>query len=392
MGVLPSRRRGRARTVLAAAWGAAVIAVSAAACGSGGNGTSGPAGAAGESGGTATFALPPATVPDYIFPFDNRAHFSAVNAQDFQYLMYRPLYWFGDGAPTLNTSLSLADEPVYRDSSVTITVKGWRWSNGETVTAQDVIFWIHMMQAVGSASWGAYVPGGFPSNVSSVKATGPATLTMTMNKRYSPAWFTDNELSQITPMPLAWDITSVGGKAGSGGCAISVTRCGKVYAFLDGQSKAISGWASSSIWSVVDGPWKLQSFNSDGGSVFVPNKAYSGSPKPRLARFQEIPFASESAEYDALQTGSAGDSQRIDVGYLPTTDAPANATTDSNPVSGYTLDPLYSSQGHLPQRFPAMRQPAGAYRLTEVAGNLRGAARQSAALGINPESWYFVRG
>ena len=40
-----------------------------------------------------------------------------------------------------------------------------------------------------------------------------------------------------------------------------------------------------------------------------------------------------------------GGSQKIDVGYLPTTDAPtkpANATVGTNPVHDYTLDPLYA--------------------------------------------------
>jgi len=73
--------------------------------------------------------------------------------------MYRPLYWFGNGAsPTLNTSLSLADAPVYNGRTVTITMKGWKWSNGETVTAQDAVFWIHMQQAIGAQDWFDYAP------------------------------------------------------------------------------------------------------------------------------------------------------------------------------------------------------------------------------------------
>ena len=349
MGAFPSGRRRRARVVLAAACGAAAIAVTAAACGSsGGSGTgaSGSSGGTKVSGGTATYALPPSNTPNYIFPFASSTYFSVVNAEDFQYLMYRPLYWFGNGAsPTLNTSLSLADVPVYKGNDVTITLKGWKWSNGETISAQDVVFWIHMLQAVGSSDWGAYVPGGFPTNVSNVKATSSTTLTMTMNKQYNPAWFTYNELSQLTPMPMAWDITALGGKPESGGCTAAAAACAKVYTFLDGQSKALSGWASSKIWSIVDGPWQLQSFNSDGNSTFVPNKDYSGSPKPSLARFQEIPFTTESAQYNVLQASAAGGGgQTIDVGYLPTTDAPtkpANATVGTNPVHGYTLDPLY---------------------------------------------------
>jgi peptide/nickel transport system substrate-binding protein len=334
--------------VLAAASGAAAIALTAAACGSGGSG-SGASGTSGNpvSGGTATFALRPSTTPNYIFPFSSSTYFSVVNIADFQYLMYRPLYWFGNGAsPTLNTSLSLANVPVYSGTNVTITMKDWKWSNGEKVTAQDVVFWIHMMQAEASTNWGAFVPGGFPDNVSNVKATSATTLTMTMNKQYNPTWFTYNELSQITPMPMAWDITASGGKPESGGCTASSSACSKVYTFLDGQSKALSSWATSPVWSVVDGPWKLQSFNPDGNSTFVPNATYSGSPKPRLARFQEVPFTTESAQYNVLQASANGGSgQTIDVGYLPTTDAPAkpaNATVGTNPVHGYTLDPLYS--------------------------------------------------
>jgi len=335
--------------VLAAACGAAAIAVTAAACGSSGsgNGASGSSGGTPVSGGTATFALLPSQTPNYIFPFSSSAYFSVVNSEDFQYLMYRPLYWFGNGAsPTLNTSLSLADPPVYKGNDITITLKDWKWSNGEKVTAQDVVFWIHMMEAEAASNWGAYVPGGFPSNVSNVTAASPTTVTMTMNKQYNPTWFTYNELSQITPMPMAWDVTALNAKPESGGCTASAAACGKVYTFLDDQSKALAGWASSPIWSVVDGPWKLQSFNSDGNSTFVPNTGYSGSPKPRLARFEEVPFTTDSAQYNVLQASAAGGGgQKIDVGYLPTTDAPtkpANATVGTNPVHGYTLDPLYA--------------------------------------------------
>ena len=121
-----------------------------------------------------------------------------------------------------------------------------------------------------------------------------------------------------------------------------VSDCAKVYSYLDSQSKALSSWASSPIWSVVDGPWKLASFNPDGNSAFVPNQAYSGPVKPTLAEFEEVPFTTESAEYNVLQAGAAG-GQKLDVGYLPTTDAPtkpADAAVGANPLSGYTLAPL----------------------------------------------------
>src|SRR5689334_8634600 len=113
MGAFQARRRRRPRVILAAACGAAAIALTAAACGSGGGGgnsASAPTGGTPISGGTATFALPPSTTPNYVFPFTSSTFFSVPNAETFQYLMYRALYWFGNGAsPTLNTSLSLAN-------------------------------------------------------------------------------------------------------------------------------------------------------------------------------------------------------------------------------------------------------------------------------------------
>src|ERR1700684_2859230 len=107
MGEFPWRRR-RSRRLLAAACGVAAIATSAAACGSSGNSAAGaapPTGGTAIAGGTATYALPPSTVPNYIFPFDSSTYFSVTNSEDFQYLLYRPLYWFGHGSsPALHTN------------------------------------------------------------------------------------------------------------------------------------------------------------------------------------------------------------------------------------------------------------------------------------------------
>jgi peptide/nickel transport system substrate-binding protein len=347
MGVFPGVK-GIARAC-GAVCGAAALAVAAAACGSSGrSGATVPTGGTPASGGTATYALPPSQVPNYIFPFESSTYFSVVNSEYFQYLMYRPLYWFGNGAsPTLNSSLSLADAPKYNGRQITISMKGWKWSNGESVTAQNALFWIHMMQAVGTSDWGAYVPGGFPSNVSDVKAVNSAELTMTMDKAYNPTWFTSNELSQITPMPEAWDVSGPGQKAH---CTTTVSDCAKVYAFLDSQSKELSGWAGSKFWSVADGPWKLSSFNPDGNATFLANPAYSGPVKPHLTKFEEVPFTTESAEYNVLRAGNT-----LDVGYLPTSDAPTKLASQSvghNPVPNYYLDPLFSwSINYFPLNF-----------------------------------------
>jgi peptide/nickel transport system substrate-binding protein len=348
MGAFPGKRhlgggrKGRARKALAAG-GATALVLAAAACGSSGNSGggsgSGSGGGTKVQGGTATFALPPTVVPNYIFPFTSSSYFSVGNSQYFQYLMYRPLYWFGNGSdPTLNAGLSLADAPAFDGNKVTITMKDYKWSNGESVTAQDVVFWIHMMQAV-PQDWGDYTPGGFPSNVSDVTAVSPTELTMEMNKSYNHTWFTYNQLSQITPMPKAWDRTA----DGASDCTGNVGDCSAVYSYLNTEAGSMSTWASSPIWSVVDGPWKLESFNSSGNASFVPNDKYSGPVKPTLAKFEMFPFTTESSEYNVLQSGGTGGT-KIDVGYLPTADAPTTSdpsTAGSNPVSGYSLAPQY---------------------------------------------------
>jgi peptide/nickel transport system substrate-binding protein len=282
------------------------------------------------------WAEPPSSVPTYIFPYVDSSNISNLNLFDLQYLMYRPLYWFGEnGQPQPNNSLSVANPPVVSGRNVTITLKHYMWSDGTQVTAQDVMFWLNMEKAL-PADYGAYT--GFPANMSSIKVVSPTEIQMTMSKSYSPSWLQYNDLSQIVPMPAAWDRTA----SGPSNCDTTVSDCAAVYSYLNKQAENLSGYATSPIWGVVDGPWKLSSFNADGHNTFVPNKKYSGPVKPKLSAFQEVPFTTDSAEYDVLRSPSA--STKIDVGYLPDQDAPskpANTSVGSNPLSGYTLDPLY---------------------------------------------------
>jgi peptide/nickel transport system substrate-binding protein len=318
---------------LAVGAGAVALALAAAACSSSSPSTTGTTPV---SGGTATWAEQPSDTPNYIFPFTSSEFISVSNLEDFGYMLYRPLYWFGTGsAPTLNSSLSLANYPTFNGNQVTITLKNYKWSNGQPVTAQNVMFWLNMLSAVGDVDWGAYT--GFPNTVvSNIKVVSPAELTMTMDKPYSHNWFVYNELSQITPMPTAWDRTA----SGPSHCSTDAADCAAVYNYLNDQSKDLSTYATSPLWSIVDGPWKLSAFNADGHLTMVPNKSYSGPVKPKLAEFQEVPFTTDAAEYDVLR--SPNSSTKINVGYIPTQDLPVkpvSAAAGSNPVPGYYLAP-----------------------------------------------------
>lgn len=297
-------------------------------------------------GGVATYALNPATVPTYIFPFMSSSYFSIVNTDNLQYLMYRPLYWYGDkGQPSLNESLSLAYLPTFHGNVVTIKLKHYMWSDGTQVNADDVVFWMNMMKAEAAANWGGYVPGGFPDNVRSYRALSPTTVQLTLTTSvYSRIWFEYNELSQITPMPLRWDVTA----HGKGDCATRISGCAKVYQYLNskgGGNPAVgpATWPGSPLWSVVDGPWKLVSYSPPGVFTYKVNRSYSGQwSKFHITTFKEVPFTSEEAEYNVLQAQGVN---TLDVGYLPTVDAsltqPGHAV-GQNPVSGYQLQALYT--------------------------------------------------
>jgi peptide/nickel transport system substrate-binding protein len=164
----------------------------------------------------------------------------------------------------------------------------------------------------------------------------PTELTMTMDKSYNHNWFVYNELSQITPMPEAWDRTA----SGPSHCSTVPADCAAVYSYLNDQSKDMSTYATSPLWGVVDGPWKLTAFSPDGHLTMVPNKLYSGPVKPRLSEFKEVPFTTDAAEYDVLR--SPASSTKVDVGYIPTQDLPSkplSAAVGRNPLPGYYLAP-----------------------------------------------------
>ena len=180
MGTSPQHGRSARirRRVLAAGIGAVALALVAAGCG-GGSGSS-SAGSTPVKGGTAVWAEQPSAPPTYIFPYMSSAVISNVNLFYFQYLMYRPLYWFGNGdQPTVNTKLSLANPPTFSGNKVTVNLKHYMWSNGTQVTAQDVMFWLNMELAE-PANLGFYT--GFPTNVKDITVVSPTELTMVMDK------------------------------------------------------------------------------------------------------------------------------------------------------------------------------------------------------------------
>jgi peptide/nickel transport system substrate-binding protein len=292
------------------------------------------------SGGTATWAEAPNAKPNYIFPLASGGFFSVANLSQFQFLMYRPLYWFGDnGTVKLNSSLSLANDPVYSDGGKTVTMKlkGWKWSDGQPITSRDVEFWMNLLKA-NTGSWAAYVAKEFPDNVVSMSFPDSMTTVFTLDKAYGSYFYTYNELSQISPLPQhVWDKTSDSGAVGD--FDRDPKQAVNVYKYLDGQSKSVGTYNSNPLWQVADGPWKLKSMTTDGHVAMVPNAGYSGPVKPTIAEFDEQPYTTDTAEFDVIHTAG------IDYGYIPTQDlGTTNGEQDPNPsgvksLSKYTFKP-----------------------------------------------------
>jgi len=298
------------------------------------------------SGGTVYYTEGPSAAPNYIFPMTSAQVCGTNNLNQLSYMLYRGLYWYGNNyTPTVDYGYSLAYPPDWNktDNQVTIHLKPWKWSNGEAVTSRDVEFWINMYKASPSTNYCGYVPGYFPDNLKSMSTPNASTVVLNLNRSYNPTWFLYNELSQIYPVPLAWDRTSLSQPAptSDNGHLPDSTKAGAeaVYKFLDTQSKTVGTWATSPIWSVVDGPYKLQSFTSSGQVTLVPNAGYSGTPKAALT-LVELPFTSDTAVFNEIRSGGPS---AVTIGSLPSQYAPQISSLksegyDYNPAASYSFN------------------------------------------------------
>ena len=272
--------------------------------------------------GTITVAEPPGATPTWIFPVTPSANNSVYTISSFQDEMWRPLYWDVNGvAPMETRAMSLANAPVYSngDKTITVTLKSnYTWSDGQPLTSKDVLFWIDEVRAAvkeDPANWAGYTPGvGLPDQVVGASTPNATTLVLNLNSGVNPLWMTEDQLP-VQPMPShAW------AKASANGPILDFTKpvnAKKIYDFLATESKSVSTYASNPLWQIVNGPYKLTSFNSTTGAfTMMPNTSYGGPHSAKVPSLRAVPFTSDTAEFDAVKAGS------IDIGYMPHTDVP----------------------------------------------------------------------
>ena len=104
--------------------------------------------------------------------------------------------------------MSIANPPVYSngDKTVTISLKSnYKWSNGQPITANDMLFFIDLIKAAikeSPANWAGYVPGHFPDNMVSTSEPNSTTLVLNLSSAVNPTWFTEDILGQGPLIPL----------------------------------------------------------------------------------------------------------------------------------------------------------------------------------------------
>src|SRR5271165_688794 len=343
-------RRRKVRVAGVAA--VAATALLAAGCGSSSNSSS-PSSSSSVKGATATVANLNGAGANMIFPFATTQFYSVTNYSDFMTQFTLPLYQFGGNSNTsisVNYPLSPAAAPIYSNGgkTVVINLKGWKWSNGETVDAKDLVFFLNLLEAE-KANYAGYTPGLLPDNMASYSATGPNQVTLKLKQAYGSIWFTYNQLAILDPFPQAWDVTKAGAAPSSGGCttdsaADGWAKCKAVYTFLTAQAKNTSTYATNPLWQVVDGPFHLTAYSVSGNYTMVPNAKYSGGPKPSISALKFVSYTSDTAIYTALKSGllsTGGPNGAIPPANLP--QAGKGFLPPSNPLAaaGYTLQPAF---------------------------------------------------
>lgn len=174
------------------------------------------------------------------------------------YQLYRPLIWI---APDLtidyeNSEASSIDV-LDNNSLFRVHLKPWRWSDGQPVTADDIVYCFEMIRQLGSSYFG-WGTDGMPDLFASITAPDPLTLEIHTPHPVNPEWFEELAIQTLFALPRhAW---------------------GK----LDPEAqRARSG--DPAFFSVVDGPFQIADYQVGRYLALAPNPQWIGH-KPEMKR------------------------------------------------------------------------------------------------------------
>lgn len=250
------------------------------------------------------------TTPTYLLPI-----VPGANATDGTVFLinqlWLPLYNLQvGGAPVVNEATSAADTPRFSDGDKTVTIPikpGLEWSDGQPVTARDVLFDIDLIKAAVKESadnWSAYVPGLFPDNLVSATAPSQKTLVLRFKRAYNPSYIVGDQLAyNIYPLPSqTWDVASANGPHLDWQVPANATR---IYNYLAKQGGKLATFTTNPLWKVTDGPFRLASFDVTNSSFTLDaNHGYSLSGKPDYAKLEVESFTGITPQLNALRSGA----------------------------------------------------------------------------------------
>jgi len=289
------------------------------------------------TGGTITMGQLTGSTPTYIFPIVPGAN--ATDGTDFLIdQLWLPLYNLQvGGSMQVNYATSAALPPTFSDGDRRVTIKlrsGLDWSNGQPVTANDVLFDLALTKAAvteSAANWSLYTPGLIPDNVVSATAPNSKTVVLTFNRAYNPAYLTDDQLAfTLSPLPsTVWNVASQGGVHLNWRTPANAK---KIYNYLSKAGSSLSTFASNPLWQTVDGPFKLGSFNATNGSFNLDaNRGFTLTGKVKFSKLAVETFTSTTSQQNAMLSGS------LDVGTLDFSQLTSASTLrrDGYSVYGY---------------------------------------------------------
>ncbi len=263
-------------------------------------------------GGTITLGQLSGQTPTYIFPIIPGAQVT-TGTISFMSQLFMPLYAGPDGAePKVDYGQSAANPPQFSDGNKTVTIPlkpGLKWSNGDPIVANDVVFWYDLLKAAikeSPANWGQYSPGLMPDNVKSITTSGKYDVVMHLTQAYNPGFFQYNNLqdtNNVYPLPSsAWNVATPGGPHLD---YTNPANAKKIYDYLNKAGSSVASFATNPLWKVTSGPFSLKSFTPTNSSyVLAPNPSYGGTPKSMASQVQVQTFTGFTAELNAMKSGS----------------------------------------------------------------------------------------
>lgn len=257
-----------------------------------------------QDGGTITVALTPGLTPNYIYPYPPASVSGTAIARGQMWrALYRP---GGTGDAVVNPEQSLAEMPETSEDrkTVTIRLKDYQWSNGRQVTAGDVVFSLDLLKAAlekSPANWSFYTPGQFPDGVTA-EAADEDTVTLSLETAYNESYLL-SMLAVLYVMPSEeWSIAETGGPQLD---FRDPKNAQAIYSYLTKQAEDQAGYTTNPLWQVVNGPFKLKSFDSTTGSFsLVPNEEFSGPGEQSLDQVDFKAFTSASAVLNQYKAGT----------------------------------------------------------------------------------------